>query len=121
MNHRVFLSFALLATIAGCKAKEVDPAYLRALEQVASAECACNQDPARVDDCDNPYPRHPLPPAGEPQAFLQYEASLSEQSRQKIALERAKLERCVTIRAQASAFKGVVDKRQDRILHPENE
>jgi hypothetical protein len=84
MKLIVRLSLAVLSSVA-CKPKEVDPAYLRALEQVASAECACNQDPARIDDCENPYPRHPAPPAGEPQAFLQYEASLSQESRAKIA------------------------------------
>ena len=121
MRNRVLNCFVATLALAGCKPKEVDPAYLGALEQAASAECACTEDPGRVDACDNPYPRHPAPPAGEPHAFLQYEASLSDASRAKIAAARARLERCVAIRAQASAFKGVVDKRQEQLLHPEAE
>jgi hypothetical protein len=120
MKLVVSLSLAVLVAVA-CKPKEVDPAYLKALEQAASAECACNQDPTRIDDCENPHPRYPAPPAGEPQAFLQYEASLSEGSKAKIAAERAKLERCVAVRAQASAWKGVLDQRQEQILHPDRD
>ncbi len=115
------LSLAAVVALSACKPKEVDPAYLKALEQVASAECACNEDPARIDACENPHPRYPSPPPGEPQAFLQYEASLSDESKAKIAGERAKLERCLAVRAQASAWKDVVDKRQEQILHPEQE
>ena len=120
MKPSLALPLALFLA-GGCKPKEVDPAYLGALEQVASAECACNRDPARVADCENPYPRYPAPPAGEPPAFLEYEASLGDESKAKIAAARGKLERCVAIRAQASAFKGLVDERQERLLHPDQE
>ncbi len=121
MTKRLGFLFLVWGTVVGCRPKEVDPAYLKAIEEAASAECACSEDPSRVDACDNPHPRYPAPPAGEPPAFLQYEASLSDQSRAKIAAQRAKLERCVAVRAQASAFKGVVDKRQEQLLHPDRE
>lgn len=105
--------------LTACTPKEVDPAYLEALELGASAECKCNNDPALIDSCDNPFSRYPTPPAGEPQAFLQYEAGLDGASKQKIAAARSKLERCLQVRAQVSAFKGVVDQRQEQLLHPD--
>jgi hypothetical protein len=110
----------LAFAVAACRAKQVDPAYLQALELAASAECACNNLPEQIDSCENPYPRYPTPPAGEPQAFLQYEASLDDSSKGEIAASRAKLERCQQVRAQASAFKGVVDQRQEQLLHPDH-
>ncbi len=104
----------------GCQ-KQVDPAYLAEIEAAASAECRCGTDPALVHACDNPHTKFPNPPPGEPSAFLAYEAKLDPDAQQRIKSARAKFDGCVQVRAQASAFKNVVDTRQDQIMNPDRD
>lgn len=106
-----------LLAASGCD-RPVDPAYLREVEAAAEEECACSKDPARLDDCSPEHSLQPKPPPGAP---ADYEATLDDASREKLADARKRHHLCAETRARAAVFKGDFDKRHEQIMNPERD